>query len=83
MHMKDRSLAPGSHEAALFAHGFWAVAGFVGSSVLATGVAARFEGSALQTALYVVAGAALATVSWYRAGAALDRVDAPALQVAQ
>lgn len=82
MHSKDHSLAPRSHEAALIAHGAWAVTGFIGLSVLATGIATRLEASAMRTALYVIAGAALAAVSWYRAGTALDRVDVPTSQVA-
>ncbi len=80
MQIKSRSTAARSDETALLVHGFWAGAGFVGLSVLASGVASYLDASGLQAALCVIAGAALAAVSWNRAGAALDRVDGPTVR---
>lgn len=79
MHPENPSATARGRETAL-AHGFWAGTGFVGWSLLASGVSTYFDASGLQTALCIVAGAALAAVSWNRAGAALDRIDAPSVQ---
>ncbi len=73
---EKRPAARGSDETALFAHGVWMGLGFVGSSLLAGGVATCFAAPGLSAALSIVAGTVLAIVSWRRAGAALSRVDA-------
>jgi len=74
-------LSPAS-ERAIALSGFWSGVGFVGASMLATGLVVfgnsgmHLSGAGLALAL-VVAGGTVATLAWRKAWNALDRIDTP------